>query len=122
EDVAPGIGERAHAAASAGARGFRDGGCFALEGFAFVSGASDENGAAGFTVGAAGLRGVPGDIDVALRIGGNGASAIEAIGVGDDVTFGFEGGAGIVEAGIKERGGSVVGELWRSAGVLGYRG
>src|SRR5205814_6958751 len=73
----------------------------------------NENSAAGFAFGIAGLRGVPGSVDVALRICGNGAAAIEAVRVSDDVAFGFEGGPGIVETSIKERGGSVGGELWR---------
>src|SRR5207245_9812317 len=97
EDIAPGVGECAHAATAARAGGFGDGGRFALEGLAIISGAGNEYSATTFAVGVARLRGVPGNIDVALRIGGNGAAAIETIRGGDDVAFRFEGGACVVE-------------------------
>src|SRR6266568_4092671 len=103
EDIASGIGERSHAAAGTGAGRFGNGGCFALEGFAFVSGAGNEYSATTFAVGVAGRRGVPGDIDIALRIGGNGAAAIEAIRVSDDVALGFESCAGVIQACIEKR-------------------
>src|SRR5438552_2287626 len=48
---------------------------------------------------------MPGDIDVALRIGGNRTSAIETVCVSDDVAFGLEGSAGVGEAGVEKRDG-----------------
>src|SRR6266436_3896149 len=98
-----GISERSHAAASASAGRFRNGDRFTLECFAFVSGASNEYRATTFPIGIAGLRGMPGDIDVALRMCGNGASAIEAIRVSDNIAFGFEGSSGVIEACIEKR-------------------
>src|SRR5437763_243342 len=54
-------------------------------------------------MGIAGCRSVPGDIDVALRIRGHRASAVETVGVSDNIAFAFEGGAGVVEARIEKR-------------------
>ena len=78
QDVALRVGEGAHTATAAGS-GFGNGRRFALEGFAFIGGASDEDGAASFAVGVSGLRRVPGDVHVTLRIGGDGTAAIEVM-------------------------------------------
>src|SRR5258706_8351149 len=96
KDIASGIGERPHAAAGASAGGLRRREGFALESFPFVGGAGHEYGPAAFTIGVAGLRRMPGDIDLALRVRGDRASAVETVRIGDYVALGFKGGAGVV--------------------------
>jgi hypothetical protein len=103
EHIAVGVGEGPHAAASTGSCGLGNGRRFALESFAFVGRAGNKYGAPTFAIGIAGLRGMPGDIDVSLRVGGDRASAIESVGVSNYVPFGFKGSAFVIEACVKKR-------------------
>src|SRR5690242_8306505 len=68
KDVTFAVGEGAHAATGTSSGGFGNCKGFALKGFAFVGGASDENGAASFAIGVARLGRMPSDINVSLRI------------------------------------------------------
>src|SRR5207244_2780712 len=102
KDIASGISESSHDAAAARSSGFGNGQSFSFESFAFIRGTGDEYGAATFAVGIAGLRGMPGDIDVALQVRCHGAAAVEAIRVSDHVAFGLEGGAGVIHASVKQ--------------------
>src|ERR1041385_506818 len=97
------IGERSHAAATTSAGRLGDGTLLALEGLAFVSRAGDEYGASGFAIGVAGLRRVPGNVDIAVLVRCDGTAAVQAIGVGDDGALRLECGAGVVQARVEKR-------------------
>src|SRR5262245_10809255 len=96
-----GVDEGTHAAAAAGAGGPGVDRRLAGEGLAVVAGESEPHLAVVLAARARDLNGVPGDIDMAVLIGGDGAAAIEGVGLLHQVALLFEGVAGIVQASIE---------------------
>src|SRR5262249_15510488 len=77
-------------------------------------GACDEQGAASLAVGVAWFGCMPEGVDASLRVRSHRAAAIQAVRVSDKIAFGLKAGAGVVHAGIKERG-----DLLGATGCLG---
>src|SRR5262249_36418288 len=98
------------AAAAAGARWFGQRECFLGEGLAVVRRLGDPDLAIGLAAHRADLDTVPGDVDVALVVGGHAAAAVEQEGLLHQVALLFECLAAFVQPAI-EHGSALIGRL-----------